>query len=67
MANHYKKGVQYSHYTGSDRMEISSLAWLIANTTDLNEIKQYAKQIQTHVSNLTDTIAALDNLNDMEP
>jgi uncharacterized coiled-coil DUF342 family protein len=63
---HLKKGVQYSHYTGSNRMEISSFVWLIKNSTNLEEIKKYADEIQKHLNELNETLAKLDFINDFK-
>lgn len=60
---HFKKGVQYSHYTGSDRQNIIDLLDGCKYEHNREELIRTLSEIQNHVSNLSETIAYLDILN----
>jgi hypothetical protein len=47
-------------------LEINSYAWLIENSNDPAEIKQYANEIKKLVSSLSEKIAHLDKINELK-
>lgn len=62
-----KKGIQYSHYCGTELAELTSSIRLSINLADENieESKEWAKYALKMVSQLRDKIAELDELNNM--
>jgi hypothetical protein len=63
-----KKGIQYSHYCGTELMELVSSIQLTIETMDEDktEAKQWGKYALKQVSQLRDKIAELDKLNQMQ-
>jgi hypothetical protein len=63
-----KKGIQYSHYCGTELMELISSINLCMELVDENrkESEDWGKYALQMVSKLRDKIAELDKLNDMD-
>jgi hypothetical protein len=63
-----KKGIQYSHYCGTELLELVSSIRLSMNLADenLEESKKMGKYALEMVNKLRDKIAELDKLNEME-
>jgi hypothetical protein len=64
-----KKGIQYSHYCGTELLELVSSIRLSLELVDENrdESKQWGEYALKIVSQLADKIAELDKLNGMKP
>lgn len=62
-----KKGIQYSHYCGTELLELVSSIRLSMNLADenLEESKKMGKYALEMVNKLRDKIAELDKLNEM--
>jgi hypothetical protein len=62
-----KKGIQYSHYCGTELLELVSSIRLSLELVDENrdESKQWGEYALKMVSQLRDKIAQLDELNEM--
>lgn len=63
-----KKGIQYSHYCGTELLELVSSIRLSMNLAEenLEESKKMGKYALEMVNKLRDKIAELDKLNEME-
>jgi len=63
-----KKGTQYSHYCGTELLELVSSIRLSMDLVDENreESKEWGEYALKMVSQLRDKIAELDKLNGME-
>ena len=63
-----KKGIQYSHYCGTELIELVSSIKLSMNLVDENrkESEEWGKYALRMVSKLRDKIAELDKLNGMD-
>jgi len=76
MSKVYKRGVQYSHYTGTDRQNICSYARTLRHSANFSDAefserygttrKEVYKKLSESVDSLTETISKLDNLNGYE-
>ncbi len=62
-----KKGIEYSHYCGSELLELVSSIRLSMDLADENkeEAKEWGQYALNMVSKLRDKIAELDKLNNM--
>ena len=62
-----KKGIQYSHYCGTELLELVSSIRLSLELVDENrdESKQWGEYALKMVSQLRDKIAQLDEINEM--
>lgn len=63
-----KKGIQYSHYCGTELLELVSAIDLCMDLVDENreESKEWGEYALKMVSQLRDKIAKLDILNEMD-
>ena len=63
-----KKGIQYSHYCGTELLELVSSIRLSIDLVDENkeESKEWGEYALKMVSQLRDKIAELDKLNGMD-
>ena len=63
-----KKGIQYSHYCGTELLELVSSIRLSMDlvTENIEESKKWGEYAIKMVSQLRDKIAELDKLNDMK-
>lgn len=63
-----KKGIQYSHYCGTELLELVSSIRLSMDLIDENreESKEWGEYALKMVSQLRDKIAELDKLNSMD-
>ena len=63
-----KKGIQYSHYCGTELLELASSIRLSMDLIDENreESKEWGEYALKMVSQLRDKIAELDKLNGMD-
>ena len=63
-----KKGIQYSHYCGTELLELVSSIRLSMDlsTENIDESKKWGKYALNMVASLRDKIAALDKLNEMD-
>jgi hypothetical protein len=63
-----KKGIQYSHYCGTELQELLDSIWLSLELVDENreESKEWGNRALKMVAQLRDKIAELDKLNGME-
>jgi hypothetical protein len=62
-----KKGIQYSHYCGTELMEIISGIQLCMDfmDTDKDEAKNWGNYVKEITGKLRDKIAELDKINEM--
>jgi hypothetical protein len=63
-----KKGIQYSHYCGTELQELCSYHWLAQNSIDkgqYTEASDFIKTAQNMTEKLRNKIAELDKLNEM--
>jgi hypothetical protein len=63
-----KKGIQYSHYCGTELMELVSTIRLSMELVDENRLEsiEWGERALSMVSQLRDKIAELDKLNEMD-
>jgi len=63
-----KKGIQYSHYCGTELLELVSSVHLCMDLVDENreESKEWGQYALKMIQQLRDKIAELDQLNGME-
>jgi len=63
-----KKGIQYSHYCGTELLELVSSIRLCLDlqTENLQESKEWGEYALNQVQKLRDKIAELDKLNEMK-
>ena len=63
-----KKGIQYSHYCGTELLELVSSIRLSMDlsTENIDESKKWGEYALNKVASLRDKIAALDKLNEMD-
>lgn len=64
-----KKGIQYSHYCGTELLELVCsirLSMELADEGNMQESKEWAERALKMTSDLRDKIAELDILNEMD-
>lgn len=64
-----KKGIQYSHYCGTELLELTSFLWLAKDDVSKNNLDSAIEQINIamdEVLKLRNKIAELDKLNEMD-
>lgn len=64
-----KKGIQYSHYCGTEILEGLSLIWLIKDDIKNNDIEsanKYLDDLKKDIENLYKKIGELDMINEMK-
>jgi hypothetical protein len=63
-----KKGIQYSHYCGTELQELCSYHWLAQNSINKEQYKEaqeFIKIAQDMTEKLRNKIVELDKLNEM--
>jgi len=64
-----KKGIQYSHYCGTELQNLIDLAWLIKddiNNKDIISALLFLKELKENIENLRVKISKLDVINKMD-